>query len=482
MSLRETGQTLLVNIDYLTFCLYLALVGLGALFIYSVDVQQSGAPEGMADFLASIAGKQAMWIVISLLVFGFIVLFLDAKFWQTFAYLFYGLGVVLLVLVLVLGTNIKGATSWFTFGGFSFQPSEVAKFGTCLGVAAYLSHWNTKLREWRSALTGVALFLVPAGLIMLQPDAGSALVFLSFLIAMFREGLSPTLYVVALLSVATLITGIMVAPLTMVVVLAWAGVIVYALSQREHRLWWVAAAGLVGAFLWWGLQLGYGGYALAGALVAFVSMSLLQLRTRRRQLIPVLAVGLLWTSALAAVSNYVFNDILQPHQQQRINVWLQPDEAREENRDATFNLDQSRMAISSGGLTGQGLLSGPMTRGRKVPEQITDFIFCAIGEEQGFVGSVAVVGLFLLLLLRITVLAERQTNAFSRIYAYGVAGILFVHVFVNIGMTMGLMPIIGIPLPFLSKGGSSLLGFSIMLAVLIKLDKHRGRIKVRKLL
>ncbi|MCB0635902.1 MAG: rod shape-determining protein RodA [Lewinella sp.] len=480
--MSETRQTLLVNIDYLTFCLYLALVGIGGLFIYSVDVQQSGAPSGLADFLSSMAGKQVIWIIISLFVFSFIVLVLDAKFWQTFAYLVYGFGIALLILVLFLGTNIKGATSWFTFGGFSFQPSEVAKFGTCLAMAAYLSHWSTKLREWRTAAQAAALFVAPAGLILLQPDAGSALVFLSFLIAMFREGLSPMLYVVAILSAATLILGILYPPVTMIVVLAWIGGLVYVSYQRKHRLWWLLGALMVGAFCWVGIAFEYDYYALGGILLVFALLSLWQLREGRTQLIPVLTVGLLWTSALATGSNYAFNEILQPHQQQRINVWLQPDEAREENRDATFNLDQSRLAISGGGITGQGLLSGPMTRGRKVPEQSTDFIFCTIGEEQGFVGSAAVVALFLLLLLRITIIAERQTNAFSRVYAYGVAGIIFVHVFVNIGMTMGLMPIIGIPLPFISKGGSSLLGFTIMLAVLIKLDKHRGRIKVRRLL
>jgi rod shape determining protein RodA len=480
--MSDARQTLLVNIDYLTFSLYLALVSIGGLFIYSVDVQQSGAPAGLADFLGSMAGKQVLWIIISLFVFGFIVLVLDAKFWQTFASLVYGFGIFLLILVLFLGTNIKGATSWFTFGGFSFQPSEVAKFGTCLAVAAYLSHWSTKLRDWRSAVQAAALFMAPAALILLQPDAGSALVFLSFLIAMFREGLSPMLYVVAIVSAATLILGILVSPLTMVVVLAWVGGGIYVLYQRKQRMWWLLGILLIGAFYWVGLRFGYGYFALGGSLLVFLLLSLWQLREGRSQLIPVLTVGLLWTSALAAGSNYAFNEILKPHQQQRINVWLQPDEAREENRDATFNLDQSRLAISGGGLTGRGLLSGPMTRGRKVPEQSTDFIFCTIGEEQGFVGSAAVVILFLLLLLRITVIAERQTTAFSRIYAYGVAGIIFVHVFVNIGMTMGLMPIIGIPLPFISKGGSSLLGFTIMLAVLIKLDKHRGRIKLRRIL
>ena len=187
--------------------------------------------------------------------------------------------------------------------------------------------------------------------------------------------------------------------------------------------------------------------------------------------------GFLLTGGLAVGSNYVFNNVLQPHQQQRIDVWLRPTEAKKRNKDSVMNLENSMLAIGAGGITGRGVFSGRMTQGRWVPEQDTDFIFCTIGEEQGFLGTFAVVGLYLLLILRIVMIAERQRIAFNRIYAYGVAGILFVHVVVNIGMTIGLVPIIGIPLPFLSKGGSSLLGFTIMIAVLLKLDKHRGRIK-----
>ena len=187
--------------------------------------------------------------------------------------------------------------------------------------------------------------------------------------------------------------------------------------------------------------------------------------------------GFLLTGGLAIGSNYVFNNVLQPHQQQRIDVWLRPAEAKKRNKDSVMNLENSMLAIGAGGITGRGVFSGRMTQGRWVPEQDSDFIFCTIGEEQGFLGTFAVVGLYLLLILRIVMIAERQRIAFNRIYAYGVAGIIFVHVVVNIGMTIGLVPIIGIPLPFLSRGGSSLLGFTIMIAVLLKLDKHRGRIK-----
>lgn len=480
--MAEPRQTFFANIDVIVFCLYLALVAVGGIFIYSVDVQQSGAPTGIADFLINTqAGKQVIWIIICLLVFGFIVLIIDHKFWQVFAYLIYGVGVAALILVLFLGTTIKGATSWFTFGGFSFQPSEVAKVGTCLAVAAFLSHWNTDLRNWRSALYTIALFMAPAALIMLQPDAGSALVFLSFFLVLFREGLSPWLYIIGIISATTLIVGILVEPLTVMVALGWIGAFIYVLYERHQRWRWLVGAGIVAAALWYAIQLDYTVYALLAVILLFAGLTFWQYLQGRSQIIPLMLAGFLLTSGLAAASNYAFNNILQPHQQTRINVWLRPAEAKKQNKDAVFNLEQSKLTIGAGGLMGQGLLSGRMTRGRWVPEQNTDFIFCAIGEQQGFLGSALVVLLFFALILRITYIAERQRTVFARVYAYGVAGILFIHIIVNIGMTMGLVPIIGIPLPFVSKGGSSLLGFTILLAILLKLDKHRSRQKLRNL-
>ncbi len=478
--MAEPRQTFFVNIDPISFSLYLALVFIGGLFIYSVDVQQAGAPSGVADFLMnSQAGKQFIWIIICLLVMGFILLFIDHKFWQVFAYAVYAGGVGALILVLFLGTTIKGATSWFTFGGFSFQPSELAKVGTCLAVASYLNHWNTDFRNWRTVGIVIALFMAPAGLVMLQPDAGSALVFLSFFIVLFREGFSPLLYVAGIMSAATLLVGILVSPLTMIIALAWIGVLIYALYQK-HRPWaWAIAAIVVAAVLWFAIGEGYSYPALGAILFLFIGMTFWQYLQGRSQLIPLMVVGLVWTSTLAIASNYVFNNVLKSHQQQRINVWLRPEVAKAQDEYATFNLDNSKLTIGAGGVFGQGLLSGRMTKGRWVPEQNTDFIFCAIAEQQGFAGSFAVIILFLLLLWRITQIAERQRTTFSRVYGYGVASILFIHMIVNIGMTMGLVPIIGIPLPFISKGGSSLLGFTIMLAILLKLDKHRGRVKVR---
>lgn len=476
--MSDNRQTYLLNIDYITFCIYLALVGIGGLFIYSVDIQQSGPAEGFSDFLFhTLAGKQVLWIIICLLVFSFILFFIDHKFWQIFAYLIYGLGVASLVLVLILGTTIKGATSWFTFGGFSFQPSEVAKFGTCLGVAAMLGHWSTDLRNVRHVARVALLFIVPAGLILLQPDAGSALVFMSFFIVMFREGLSPFLYVIGFVGAATFVLSILWPPELLITVLAWVGMLIYVSYEKKQPLRWLIGIVALGVLLTLAYREGYMLPVLGVGIAGLLAMTYWQYLNFRAKVIPVVMLGFVLTSGLSVASNYVFNEVLQPHQQQRIDVWLRPAEAKKRNKDSVMNLENSMLAIGAGHWTGRGLFSGRMTQGRWVPEQDTDFIFCTIGEEQGFVGSAAVVVLYLLLILRISMIAERQKVAFNRIYAYGVAGILFVHFVVNIGMTLGLVPIIGIPLPFLSKGGSSLLGFTIMLAVLLKLDKYRGRIK-----
>lgn len=476
--MSENRQAYLLNIDYVAFCFYLALVAIGGIFIYSVDIQQYGAPNGIADFLFHTqAGKQVIWILICLVVFFTIVFFLDFKTWQIFGYLFYGLGIMGLIAVVVFGTTIKGATSWFTFGGVSFQPSELAKFGTCLGVASFLGHWSVELRNAKQALQVMGFFLLPAALVMLQPDAGSALVFMSFFIVLFREGLSPLLYVIGFAAAATFIMSILIDPLLMVIGLAWLGVFIYVLYEKQYRNRWIIGALALALVLWAGIHEGLIWQSLSLSIVVLLIMTYWQYSNFRAKLIPIISVSFLLTSGLSFGSNYVFNEVLQPHQQQRIDVWLRPTEAKKRNKDSVMNLENSMLAIGAGGLTGRGVFSGRMTQGRWVPEQNTDFIFCTIGEEQGFVGSAAVVILYLLLLFRIVMIAERQRVAFNRIYAYGVAGIIFAHVIVNIGMTMGLLPIIGIPLPFLSKGGSSLLGFTIMLAVLLKLDKHRGRVK-----
>ncbi|HQU59146.1 MAG TPA: rod shape-determining protein RodA [Saprospiraceae bacterium] len=466
------NNPILGHIDTVAFSLVLALVIVGWLMIYSVGYEELQG-QGWGGFFNTSAGKQAIWIGICSLLFAFIMLF-DWKFWQTFAYPIYAFSIALLLLVLIVGAEIKGARSWFTFGSFSFQPSEIAKFGTALALSAFLGAYSTDLRTPRSQLTALGIIALPIGFILVQPDAGSALVFLSFMVVLFREGLSPTYYIIGGLLGGLLIMGLVFQPKYISLALVVVSIIILAYHFRgKQRRYWVAGAIAAAAGAYFLTMQGFLKYVLPGAILSFAILGYLQYQNRNGRLVSMLFGLLLIGSGVAFAANYGFNNVLKPHQQDRINVWLQPGKCDE--RGSLYNLAQSKTAIGSGGLQGKGFLKGTMTKGNYVPEQSTDFIFCTIGEEQGFIGTFGIIVLFLLLLIRITVIAERQRNNFGRNYAYCIAGILFIHIFINIGMTMGLMPIIGIPLPFISKGGSSLMGFTIMLAVLLKLDKHQSR-------
>ncbi len=457
------------NIDWLAFSLYLALSLIGIMMIYTVGYKE-GYPEELAAFLtATPVGKQIIWFGISL--FAFLLVFLiDWKLWSTFAYPIYGFGLLLLVAVLLVGTTIKGATSWFSLGGFTFQPSELAKVGTCLAVAAYLSSYDTNLKQWRHQMIAAGLVAAPMLLILLQPDAGSALTFLSFGFVFYRKGWPAAFFVFVFALAALFILGLAMEPWPVIGMLVALGVLAQFMRFRKKRALWVLYAALLvaGGYYYseetiWEVLAAGGGVLLLAMLAAWL-----------REASPepfLITAAVLAGSLVVFSSNYAFNHYLKPHQQDRINVWLNPEKC--DPQGSLYNVLQSKMAISSGGLQGKGFLHGNLTQGNFVPEQVTDFIFTTIGEEQGFIGTFSVLLIFLMLLMRIVQIAERQRNDFSRCFAYGVAGLLFVHFFVNIGMTMGLMPIIGIPLPFISKGGSSLLAFSLMLAILLKMDRHR---------
>jgi len=469
MSRRDTAG--LRNIDWQTFSLFLALVAIGWLMIYTVSFSREWNAGGDINFFDTSSGKQTIWVGISAVVFA-VVFMIDWKFWQTFSYLIYGIAIVLLIAVLFAGTEIKGARSWFGFGGFSFQPSEVAKFGTCLALSAFLSYYRTNLKELRSQLLALGLLILPIGLILLQPDAGSAIVFFSFLVVLYREGLSPNYYVTGAFCATVLVLGLIFSPLYIVIGLSLLGVLILANQFKDSRYTVLGAIALIGLV---GFAIAYERTVepMAVALLAFAVLGFIQWKNKRGRLVSVLGLAVVVGAGLSFAAGFAYN-ALKPHQQDRINVWLKPDKA--DPRGSLYNLHQSKLAIGSGGLTGKGIFKGTLTKLNYVPEQSTDFIFCTVGEEQGFIGSVGLVVLFTLLLIRITNIAERQRSNFSRHYAYGVAGILFIHIFINIGMTMGLLPIIGIPLPFISKGGSSLLGFTVMIAVLLKLDSHRYKI------
>ncbi|MGB3548802.1 MAG: rod shape-determining protein RodA [Saprospiraceae bacterium] len=475
---RKPSDLIFSRVDWPTFVLFLGLIFLGWLVIYSVGQPlEGGYPTDPATFLLETEiGKQTIFILLSLFLFVALFYLTDWKLWTVIAWPVYIVTLLMLVGVLVFGAEIKGATSWFRIAGFTLQPSEFAKFGTCLAVAAYFNNWRHRMDKLKWIGSAMAIWLLPVLLIMLQPDAGSALVFFSFLIVMYREGLTPLVYLVGGFAATMFVLGIVYDPQVLFMGMLGLGLLLITFQRKKGRRWQLLFLALAALGIYY---LDYLGVverlwlAVGTGVVFILAVGYYYLDTRNR--LAGLVVGMVLAGALmVGASNYVFNNILQPHQQDRINVWLQPEKV--EAGGARYNLIQSRLAISAGGLTGKGYLNGTMTKLDYVPEQNTDFIFCALGEEQGFAGVVGLLGMFFVLLLRIIYLAERQRNAFSRVYAYGVAGILFIHVLVNIGMTMGLLPIIGIPLPFLSKGGSSLFGFTLMIAVLLKLDKHRAEL------
>lgn len=463
--MTSVTQTLRKRPDFVTFGIFLGLVAIGWLMIFTVGYEEEGYD--FSTFLNTAIGKQTIWIGISFFTF-FLMQLISWKFWQSFAYPVYIFTLLLLIGVLIFGANIKGATSWYRFGGFTIQPSELAKVGTCLAMAAFLGHYNTDLRQFRWQLIAGSIIAAPILLILLQPDAGSALVFTSFLIVLFRAGLPSNYFVIGVFSAAVLILGLVLEPFVLTQGLILLAILIMSLNFTPKYYGFIGSVLFAtgGYFLHREVP-EYGWYIFGGTIFVGLVLSFVLWGRRKQKEVSLLIGAVLLGSALSFGANFGFNKLL-PHQQDRINVWLRPHLTND--KEAGYNLANSKMAIGAGGLEGKGFLNGTLTKGGYVPEQMTDFIFCTIGEEQGFVGSMAVIILFLLLLYRLTVIAERQRTDFVRYYAYGVAGILFVHFFINIGMTMGLMPIIGIPLPFISKGGSSLLGFSIMLGILLKMD------------
>lgn len=415
------SKSIIGKIDIWLLLIYLALVTIGILSIYAAAFNENHPH--IYDMTQNY-GKQMLFFGISLAV-GFVILLIDAKFFNAFAYVFYGISIFFLLLVLVIGSKISGSTSWIQFGSFSFQPSELAKFGTALALAHFLGKIDTDTTKLKTQLIAYGIIFVPMLLILAQGDAGSASVFIIFLLVLYREGMGGKI----------LITG-----------LAAATIFIISLCVSK-----------------W--------YIMIGLVVLYAIFLLLIDRTKKN--IWLLTGILIAACAFVFSVDFAFNHILKPHQQTRINIILGKEK---DTKGVGYNLNQSMIAIGSGGFSGKGYLNGTMTKYNFVPEQHTDFIFCTIGEESGFLGCFAVIALYLALVLRIIHLAERQRSAFSRIYGYGIACIFFFHFAINIGMTIGLVPVIGIPLPFLSYGGSSLLMFSIMIFVFLKQDANRMNI------
>lgn len=413
------------KIDWLTVLLYAVMVLWGWLNIYSATFDPS-----QSIFSMDInSGKQMFFMVISL---GLIlaILIIDVRFYETFGYIIYGAIMFLLLLVPFIGKEVGGNRAWLGVGSFGIQPSEFAKFATALAVAKMIGSVGFKMDNLRNQIIAFGFVFLPIALILLQKDYGTAMVFTVFVLVFYREGMSPFL----------LLVGLGVA-------------VIFILTLLVENNWFLF--GIIGAV--WGLTIWFN-------------------RRKKMKRHAIVTAGALVLVVTIVSVEFIFDNLLEEHHQKRVMVLLDPDSDR---MGAGYHVYQSKVAIGSGGFSGKGFLEGTQTKLKFVPEQFTDFIFCTIGEEHGWIGSLLMIGIFIALLLRVIFLAERQKSRFSRVYGYSVACIFFFHFATNIAMTIGLFPVIGIPLPFFSYGGSSLLGFTVLLFILLKLDAHRMNVLQR---
>jgi rod shape determining protein RodA len=465
-------NNLWANIDWITVLLFLVLVFLGWINIYAAIYN----PESQSIFdISQQYGKQLIWIGAALAL-GFLILLIEINFYVFFSYIIYGIVVFLLVLVLFVGKEINGAKSWFDIGGFTLQPSEFGKFATALALAKYMSSFGFKLQRFKSVVIIALIILTPAFFILLQNDTGSALVYFSFVLVLFREGLSGVILFFGTLVTVLFILALILSNLLLNAILVGAVLFIFLiLNPRLKQFGLILLIFSASTAIFFGLneivatEYQPADFLLAGSIVGALITLVYGIRKKIRNyiLVTVVFIGAMLFSTSV---DYAFNNLLGQHQQVRINELL----GIESNpQGAGYHVNQSKIAIGSGGFWGKGFLNGTQTKFDFVPEQSTDFIFCTVGEEWGFAGTFILIVLFLTLFVRLVFLAERQRSGFSRIYGYSVAVILFFHFMVNIGMTIGIMPVIGIPLPFFSYGGSSLWSFTILLFIFIRLDASR---------
>ncbi|GGH26476.1 rod shape-determining protein RodA [Sphingobacterium alkalisoli] len=413
------NKSFLGRIDWITIGLWFLLCLIGWFNIHAAvfDPEHPGLFNLQTNY-----GKQTIFIFTAVII-GFCILIIDSRFFISITPILYIIVILLLIAVLIIGRNVGGNQAWIPIGSFRLQPSEFGKLVTCLLLAYYLNTQANKTPNKQTLFIGACIVLFPVGLVMLQPDTGSALAFFSLIFVFYREGFVSNLF---------LILGAL-------------AILLFVLALLINQ--WI----LIG-------------------IIALTSLFFMFLFRKRRK--NIINTGLLFITASIYILgvDFAYEQVLQPHQRNRIDIILGK---MDDPRGQGYNLNQSKIAIGSGQLFGKGYLQGTQTKYNFVPEQSTDFIFCTIGEEWGFVGSVFVICIYLILLLRIVNIAERQRTPFARIYAYGVASILFFHFFINIGMTIGIVPVIGIPLPFISYGGSSLWSFTILLFILLRFDSTR---------
>ncbi|MCK9640765.1 MAG: rod shape-determining protein RodA [Prolixibacteraceae bacterium] len=470
----KSQNNIFLNIDWITILLYLVLVLMGWINIYAAvysDEHQSILDIGQQY------GKQMIWICAGIFL-AVCVLIVDSKFYVAFAYHIYVLILFLLVAVLFLGREVNGARAWFEVGGVALQPAELAKFATSLAVAKYMSQFGFKMARTKSYIVLGTMMLLPALLILLQNDTGSALVFAVFFLVFYREGLPDVILIGGFTAIILFILALLWTQLQILILLIVVSLVLLIFLRQRFK---DGIIGFVLVLLIYGILFGLknliGFDATPFQLMVLTSvLSVLAfivygLKNHIRQAWFVL-LFFIFSIAITLSVNYFYSNILISHQRDRVDNLLG---IKNDLRGAGWNVHQSKIAIGSGGIVGKGFLKGTQTKYNFVPEQSTDFIFCTVGEEWGFLGTTVVIFLFLTLLIRMIYLAERQRSTFSRIYGYSVACILFFHIVINVSMTIGLAPVIGIPLPFFSYGGSSLWSFTVLLFIFIKLDASRTK-------
>ncbi|MDE6445060.1 MAG: rod shape-determining protein RodA [Muribaculaceae bacterium] len=468
--------------DWFTIFIYLLLVSAGAVSIYAASYDFDNA--SIFDF-SEFSGKQFLWIGLSLII-GCVILLLDYRIYETYAYPIYGVVILILIATIFLAPDIKGSRSWLVFGPVSLQPAEFGKFATALALAKLFNSYNFSLNaKISNYFRALILIFLPICLILLQRETGSALVYFSLIFVLYREGMSGLVlfsvvcaivyFVVAVKFSEPIILGIPVGEFSVFLII----ILIFSLMLIFYCRDFIIARNVILGFVGSGILvtiLSLCGVTINGTIYFCVILSLAvgytligMFHHRIEKFLITICFAVVSVLFLFSV-NYVFGNILEPHQQTRIKVALG---IEEDLRGAGYNVNQSKIAIGSGGLTGKGFLNGTQTKLKYVPEQHTDFIFCTIGEEEGFIGSITVLALFTALILRLIYIAERQRTSFGRVYAYCVVSCLIFHLCINIGMVIGLCPVIGIPLPFFSYGGSALWGFTIFLFILLRIDASR---------
>ncbi len=475
-------QSILRNIDWWTIIIYMALLSFGWISVCGASYSY-----GDTDIfsLSTRSGMQIVWIGTSIML-GFVIVMLDDRFYDTFAYILYGLLLILLFATIFNPHSIKGSRSWLVLGPLRIQPAEFAKFATALALAKFMSTYGYNIQQWKHFAATLLIILLPMTFIVLQRETGSALVYFSFFLMFYREGMPGSILFTGVAMVVYFVVGIRYAEVyigssptavgkfaVLLLVQLFSIGMVWVYCNR--RIAWHLLLGSLGItllslpLLTIPFNISYIQLALVVALIGYLIWEGLGSRLHHYYFIALFAIG---STLFYYGADYIMQEVMEPHQRSRINVLLGLDE---DLRGAGYNVHQSEIAIGSGGLEGKGFLNGTQTKLKFVPEQDTDFIFCTVGEEEGFVGSAGVLVLFLLLIWRLIYLSERQPFHFGRIYGYCVLSIFLFHVFINVGMVLGLTPVIGIPLPFFSYGGSSLWGFTILLFIFLRLDASRQK-------